>query len=67
LTAGVLCQMYGQKMDRHTYEYILGYAKNDPKKAMNLISKVLVKVSKILELILETTDYSKPLMETVTN
>ena len=67
LVSGVLCRMYDQKMDKYTYDYILHYAQDDPKKAIQLISKVLVKVSKVLELILETTDYSKPLMETVTN
>lgn len=68
LVAGVLSQMYGKRMDKHTYEYILMYSKDDPKKAMNLISKVLVNVTKILELILETTNYSKPLLkEALTN
>ncbi len=59
LVSGVLCRMYDQKMDKYTYDYILAYAKDDPKKAMQLISKVLVKVSQVLELILETTNYSK--------
>lgn len=59
LTSAVLCRMYDHKMDKFTYDYILAYSKNDPKKAMNLISKVLVKVSQVLELILETTNYQK--------
>lgn len=59
LSAGVLGQMYGQKMDLYTYEYIKGYAKDDPKKAMQLISKVLNKTGQVLELILETTNYQK--------
>jgi len=59
LASGVLCRMYDQKMDKYTYDYILAYAKDDPKKAMQLISKVLTKVSQVLELILETTSYQK--------
>ena len=65
LTSAVLCQMYDHKMDKFTYDYILAYAKNDPTKAMQLIKKVIIKVSKVLELILETTNYSK--MEAITN
>lgn len=57
LSAGVLAQMYGEKMDLYTYEYIKHYAKDDPKKAMQLISKVLNKTGQVLELILETTNY----------
>lgn len=57
LSAGVLAQMYGEKMDLYTYEYIKHYAKDDPQKAMKLISKVLNKTGQVLELILENTNY----------
>jgi len=57
--------MYDQKMDKFTFDYIVAYAKNDPKKAMQLITKVLTKVSQVLELILETTNYQK--MEVIKN
>lgn len=57
LSAAVLAQMYDKKIDLATYNYILHYAKEDPTKAMKLISKVLKKTGQVLDLILETTDY----------
>lgn len=64
LSAGVLSQMYGQKMDLYTYDYIKNYAKDDHKKALQLISKVIKKTGEVLELILENTSYK---MEIVKN
>ena len=59
LSAGVLSQMYDNKIDLETFEYIKGYAHDDPEKAMQLIRKVLHKTGQVLELILETTSYQK--------
>ena len=59
LSAGVLSQIYGQKIDLETYEYIKTYADNDPKKAMQLIHKVLHKTGQVLELILGTSESIK--------
>ena len=59
LSAGVLSQMYDQKIDLETFEYIKGYAQDDPRKAMRLINKVLHKTGQVLELILETAPCKK--------
>ena len=59
LSAGVLSQMYDQKIDLETFEYIKGYAQDDPKKAMRLIHTVLYKTGQVLELILGATKPDK--------
>ena len=59
LSAGVLSQMYDHTIDLETFEYIKGYAQDDPKKAMQLIRKVLHKTGQVLELILENTSCQK--------
>ena len=63
LTAGVLSQMYDQKIDLYTYKYIKGYTQDDddkeedPKKTLKLIGDVINKTGQVLELILGNTSH----------
>ena len=64
LTSAVLSKMYSHKMDKFSYEYILGYSNNDPQKALKLIFKVIKKVGEILELArYANVESQKPLVE----